>query len=405
MRKVFLDNLPKKMRIDKEIIDWKGSMGIKVPFIYDDIEGEVEIINYDNGILTIKNLLNNEFFKIKTDKLSKCKLGKMLTKYTKNFKYNINNNIISENRDLIITDREYRERKHSNANSIINDKYYKYTCNKCGWTEGWIVEGSLSKGVGCSCCYNRSAVLGINTIWDTDRWMCDLGVSEEDARKFTKSSGKKIEVICPDCKKRKLVSIDKIYKNKSIGCSCGDGISYPEKFINDALNQLNVEFQSQLTKTTFEWCGDKRYDFYIPEYNMIIEAHGIQHYEDCNWGKACDIQENDRIKKELAKENGIEHYVVIDCRYSELEWIKNSILNSKLVDMLNLSKIDWLKCEEFALKNIVREVCDYWNNKEEWETTTTIAENNEWGIRSVITVIKYLKKGTILGWCNYNPKR
>lgn len=111
------------------------------------------------------------------------------------------------------------------------------------------------------------------------------------------------------------------------------------------------------------------------------------------------------LKKELAKENGIEHYVVIDCRYSELEWIKNSILNSKLVDMLNLSKIDWLKCEEFALKNIVREVCDYWNNKEEWETTTTIAENNEWGIRSVITVIKYLKKGTILGWCNYNPKR
>ena len=72
--------------------------------------------------------------------------------------------------------------------------------------------------------------------------------------------------------------------------------------------------------------------------------------------------------------------------------------------MFDLSKIDWLKCEEFALKNIIKEVCGYWNNKEEWETTTSIAKNNAWGIRSFSTIIKYLKRGAKLGWTNYCPK-
>ena len=40
------DYLPKKMNKGKECIDWKNSAGYKVHFIYDDIEGELEILNY-----------------------------------------------------------------------------------------------------------------------------------------------------------------------------------------------------------------------------------------------------------------------------------------------------------------------------------------------------------------------
>ena len=46
MRKIFLDNLPKRKRGDKEIINWKNSIGYKCKFIYDDIEDEIEIIEY-----------------------------------------------------------------------------------------------------------------------------------------------------------------------------------------------------------------------------------------------------------------------------------------------------------------------------------------------------------------------
>ena len=42
MRKVFLDNLPKF----NNKIDWKNSVGYIVNFVYDNIEGTLEIIDY-----------------------------------------------------------------------------------------------------------------------------------------------------------------------------------------------------------------------------------------------------------------------------------------------------------------------------------------------------------------------
>ena len=170
------------------------------------------------------------------------------------------------------------------------------------------------------------------------------------------------------------------------------------------LDQLNIEYVFQLTKTTFDWCEDKRYDFYIPSINTIIETHGGQHYKDCTWSKAKDVQENDRIKYELALQNGIKDgdYIVIDCRKSNKEHIKNSIGNSKLNKIYDLSKINWSECEEFALKsNTIKGVCEYWNNKEEWKTTKTLAE--VFGL-SRNAIVDYLKKGAGLGWCEYDAK-
>lgn len=70
MRKVFLDDLPRKEGIGalkgKQVIDWKGSFYYKVRFIYDDIEGEVEIHDYDikKNYLTIK--YRDELYLIKS---------------------------------------------------------------------------------------------------------------------------------------------------------------------------------------------------------------------------------------------------------------------------------------------------------------------------------------------------
>ena len=44
MRKVFLENLPRKRT--GNFIDWKNCVGYKVHFIYDNIEGDLEIIDY-----------------------------------------------------------------------------------------------------------------------------------------------------------------------------------------------------------------------------------------------------------------------------------------------------------------------------------------------------------------------
>lgn len=48
MRKVYLDNLPK---INHNNIFWKESVGYKVKFVYDDISGQFEIVDYQtNGV-------------------------------------------------------------------------------------------------------------------------------------------------------------------------------------------------------------------------------------------------------------------------------------------------------------------------------------------------------------------
>ena len=405
MRKVFLDDLP---RWDKGegtgnigTINWSKCKGMKVSFMYDDIEGEVELIDYISCEQKLVIKYNNKTFwdkPILTGNFQKCRLGWYLNKRSQEFKINIGEILKDDKRDMIITNREYRLRKNNNQ----NEKWYKYKCLKCGY-EGWKVENALMNGTGCSCCAGRTAVLGINTIWDKARWLCGLGISEENAKRYTPQSNQKIEVVCPDCGTVKELRINSIYRRKSIGCVCGDGLSYPEKFMFILLRQLEVEFITQLNKSTFNWCKKYKYDFYLPKYNMIIETHGLQHYEENKRGKKLvEEQMNDELKEKIARENGIENYIVIDCRYSELDWIKNSILRSELNNLLNFSQIDWDKCEEYALKNIVREMCDYWNNKEEWETTAELSK-----IYNVhqATVSKYLKRGVKLGWCNYDPKK
>ncbi|HGD0580554.1 TPA: hypothetical protein ACH354_002217 [Clostridium perfringens] len=280
-----------------------------------------------------------------------------------------------------------------------NKLLVRHNSNNCKFHEYEVSPNNLLRGKRCPVCANQKAVLGINTIWDTDRWMVDLGISEDDAKRYSRCSNKKIKVICPDCKREKNVIISSIYKNKSIGCSCGDGKSYPEKFIMGLLKQLNIDFEIQYSP---KWMGKKRYDFYIKNINCIIETHGSQHYEEkfvqIGGRTLKEEQANDKIKRETALTNGIKHYVELDCRESSLEWIKNSILNSELNDLYDLGDIDWQQCAKFSNKNIVKEVCDYWNDKKEDETIKDLAKEFKVGKTSIWN---YLKKGTKLGWCNY----
>lgn len=280
----------------------------------------------------------------------------------------------------------------------------RHNCKKCNYHEWNIEPTSLLKGHGCPVCSGNIAKLGVNTIWDTDRWMVDLGVSEEEAKRYSKgSSCKKITVKCPDCGRNKKMRIADIYSNKSISCSCGDGKSYPEKFMFNLLEQLNIDFEIEYSPS---WIKPKRYDFYIKGVSCIIETHGEQHYKQTSRkGKRVrtlqEEQINDKYKRETALNNGIKHYIELNCRESNLEYIKNSVLNSELNDLYDLSNINWVSCAEFANKNIVKEVCDYWNNKREDETTGDLMKEFNLGRFAITT---YLKKGTKLGWCNYNPK-
>lgn len=334
---------------------------------------------------------------------------KLLNKRTKDFKVEIGTVFKDDKRDLTIVGRKYITKKHppdKKGRVYIQDvKYYKCKCNKCGWDRNWIIESHLigEKHQGCSSCCNRTAVLGINTIWDTDRWMCDLGVSEEDAKKHTKGSSKYIEVTCPDCRNKKKIKISAIYRAKSIGCVCGDGFSYPEKFMYNILKQLNIEFETQYSP---QYLNKKRSDFYIPSLKLVIETDGeINHRGGKLYNKNNKtLPECIRIddwKDNQHKLNDI-HTIRINCFKSNMNYIKQNILDSELITYLNFRDVDWVQADLYAIKsNKTKEICEYWKNKQEWETARNIGECFR---INRTTVYEYLKKGTKLGWCFYNAE-
>lgn len=266
---------------------------------------------------------------------------------------------------------------------------------------------SFKHGQRCPVCACKQATLE-TCISSTDPWMVKYFKNKNDIYTHKSQSHDKIPVVCPYCGKEKQMVISSIYRYKGICCSCGDGVSYPNKFVYNAMIQI-FKIDNVFTEQKFKWSDNKIYDILIKTQNedILIENHGEQHYKQTKRKGARTLKEeqnNDQYKKELAEQNGFT-YIELDCRKSELEWIKQSILNSELNNLFDLSKIDWLKCEEFALSNRVKEICDYWkvhndiNN--EGLTTTNIGEIFNLSNK---TVRIYLNKGTKLGWCDYDAK-
>ena len=331
----------------------------------------------------------------------KCQFGGVLNKKTKNFKVHIGEVFTNENRNLVILDREYRQSIRKDGKRR-NDKFYKYKCNECGWEDGWIEENHLLRGHGCSCCTNRTVVENINSLWVTDRWLCDLGVSEEDAKKNTKSSGQMVVVTCPYCGEQKEISLNNLFRTKSIACSCGDGFSYGHKYVHSMLKQNNIDFQSNVT---FDWCKFKdykedkirtgEYDFVIEDTKMIIEVDGGLHRVDNTMSGQTkeESQYIDEMKDKLAREHG---YEVIRIYYDDKKVeIKKYILNSEVSSIIDISNTNWLKCEEFALSNRVKEICSYYSNKKE-----AYSKLSDFFGLSERTIKDYLRRGRELGWCD-----
>lgn len=395
-----------KLKRKGKCIEWTETIGSIVECSYEDNLYYLKIIGYEKLSQKLSIEYDGNIYSIRTGSFAKCSIGNIVKNH--GFIYSIDENIKDEKRDLVVLERFYSKREYlTNGKTYISRvKNYRVKCNKCNQIT-IKDEHSLKSGRGCFVCspYKKIPTLGVNTIWDTDRWMVDLGLSEEDAKSSTHGTHKKVEVTCPDCGRKSVKGINKIYEHRSISCKCGGKTSYPEKFMISVLEQLNIKMEYQLTNKNFDWCDKYKYDFYIPSLNMIIETHGEQHYRECSNFKMTlvETQENDKIKEQLALANGIDKYIVIDCRESNVNWIKNSILNSELNELFDLSNIDWWKCDEFALKNIVREICSHWNDRPEGMTTREFYKIYGHGLCRM-TIIKFLKDGNKHGWCDYNPK-
>lgn len=136
----------------------------------------------------------------------------------------------------------YRTLKNSNSDVLqYGHVYYYVKCLKCGAT---FYKPFFLRQTGCPVCSNIKVVQGINDIPTTNPEMIKYfqgGV--EEAKLYHSGSTQKIYPKCPECGRihNKLVSITNL-KLYGFQCICSDGISYPEKFVINLLDQCNINY-------------------------------------------------------------------------------------------------------------------------------------------------------------------
>lgn len=321
-----------------------------------------------------------------------------------NFKYEIGTYFKQNN--LIIIDRKIIVRqstsKATGKTRHVYKKIYQYKCYTCGYADGWKEESEFNKN-GCRCCAGRIAVKGINTIEDKRPDLIQYFKNKDDASTVTIGSHKTINLICPLCQNETTTQAKRLVAEGFVCKHCGDHISYPEKFMMSFLNQMNIKFIHQLSKKHFSWCEKYKYDFYLPEYHCIIETNGSQHYNDAFNRSVNETISIDLDKKRLALENNIKYYIWLDCSISDMNFIKNNIIDSELVQKirLDISNVNFELCNSNASKNLLKKVCDFYNNHSDMSTSEIAPFFH---IHSA-TIWQYLKKGAKLGFCNYDVER
>lgn len=135
-----------------------------------------------------------------------------------------------------------------------------------------------------------------------------LSILDKTPRKI-KVKTDKIEFVC-NCGNIFKSTFQNIYYNKTKRCRrCSLSKSELERIVSEYLDEINVRYIEQYT---FKDCKIKklcRFDFYLVDYNIIIEVNGSQHYyKNSDFNMSLEEQKiRDEYKKDYCKKNGIKY--------------------------------------------------------------------------------------------------
>ena len=342
-------------------ISWKNSIGKNFSVIYDGEEYLFVITNYDKDKRFVYFKFIGESskeFSMNTNNLLKGAIGSVIGKYLLDYKYQIGD-IVNDNEILNFTRIKVGEH---------NSKAYIVRCIHDNH-ERTILENSLDHGCTCPVCTNRLVVKGINDLWTVRPDIAKLLKNPEDGYKYSVGSGKYLLWICPNCK-----------------------------------NEIRARIPDVIYNFTFIFKGKvycPEYDFLINYNNrdIIIEMDGNFHNRPHRKSKYTidDIKYIDKQKDLLAIKNGYE-IIRIDCSTSEYNYILNSITNSPLNNIIDVSSLDEIEINRNAYSSLLVKACKLYMTKT--KNPNTIARMI--GIPYSRTQI-YLSKGAKIGLCDYDP--
>lgn len=162
----------------------------------------------------------------------------------------------------------------------------------------------------------------------------DLGGIVLNENDYIDSTTKNLKVICPVCGKIFFTSYNSFIMAGGQRCPvCSKSESKGEYTIRIFLENHQIKFEQEYT---FNNCKDKNvlpFDFYLPDYNKIIEYDGKQHYSCEDWGKVDGTVahqltvKHDNIKNNYCKDNNISLLRIPYWEYSNIDTILHKELN------------------------------------------------------------------------------
>lgn len=112
--------------------------------------------------------------------------------------------------------------------------------------------------------------------------------------------------------------------------------SWGEKIISTYLNEKNVRFEEQHAFPNEDlFCTNKRLvaDFYLPDYNLVIEFNGRQHYEEIEGWRGKVALEKQQLRDSALRSYCQNHKIkLIEIPYTKMDNIKE-ILDGSLIRM------------------------------------------------------------------------
>lgn len=396
------DNWIDLRSIERELVrgryKWKEACdrNQEIPYYFNGKSGSFYLLSCKNNKLTIS--IDGKEATISTSMILSVKLGRITGAISFDYKYAIGEHIEMGKTDITII-----EQTKTGANKV---RAYLYRCNKCNQTN-LVNEYNISDLGCCPVCAGTKVVKGVNDIATTDIWMVPFFDDPTLTTQYSHGSKMTPAFHCPDCgrKRKKPLQIRILYRTRSIGCVCGDGYSYPNKFMFSLLEQLLkqkkiTEFDNEYSD---DWTDRRKFDFLVllaPEdKRIIIEMDGgLGHGNKCIDDNISPEESKtiDAWKDLKAKEQGIPVYR-IDARQSEMEYLKDSI-SRVISSLIDLNDISWEEADKFAISNLAKQVCQYYEKN---KPLTTEQLGKIFHIAQS-TALSYIQRGEQYGWCSYD---
>ena len=191
-----------------------------------------------------------------------------------------------------------------------------FRCKKCNKKFKTTINGLFYQKSGCPHCASEKKAQKLRLTYsdfllkDSSQLYEYLFDKDWWTKNFQSMKKTRINIKCKKCTNIFAQTVDSHLRGH--GCPfCKQ--SKGEQFIRDFLIKNNIKF---IAEKHFPGCenyqtkGKLRFDFYLPDQNILIEFDGIQHFKPISYKNFnfLKIKENDKLKETFCKKNNLPLY-------------------------------------------------------------------------------------------------